>query len=115
MRACTLLSCPFRGGIVRSLEGLKLAKDTSSVAGTTDTHQNTGGTKRNNATPDLSALQPLEIKSPDRYCPYLLSWLSYCLAFCKLRAESGESLLGRCDPFRRQALRVCPMGTVAVE
>ena len=74
MRTRALLSCPFRGGIVRCLVGLKrgpvqpqfpkslnwkLAKDTSSVAGTADTHQSTGGTNKDNATPDLSSLQPL--------------------------------------------------------
>lgn len=70
----TLLSCPFRGGIVRCPVGLrrgtvqpqfskslnwKLAKDTSSVAGTADTHQSTGGTEKDNATLDFSVLRPL--------------------------------------------------------
>ena len=70
MRTRALLSCLFRGGIVRCLVGLKrgpaqpqfskslnwkLAKDTSSVAGTADTRQS----KKDNATPDLRALQPL--------------------------------------------------------
>lgn len=74
MRTCALLSCSFRGGSARCLVGLKrgtvqpqflktlnwkLAKNTSSVAGTADTHQSTGGTKKDNATPDLSALRPL--------------------------------------------------------